>query len=208
MFKIELLHLFSHFCKRTPINNMANFLVVGLGNIGAEYHQTRHNIGFDVLDFIAQENNLSFATDRLAGKTLWRLKGRNVYLIKPSTYMNLSGKALRYWKDKLHVPPENILVIVDDISLDLGKLRLRKNGSSGGHNGLKNIEEVLQTQQYPRLRFGIGNQFSTGKQVDFVLGKWSAEELQQLQEPIARAAEAIQSFVLQGIEPSMNLYNK
>ncbi|MEZ4912524.1 MAG: aminoacyl-tRNA hydrolase [Chitinophagales bacterium] len=187
---------------------MANFLVVGLGNIGAEYHQTRHNIGFDVLDFIAQENNLSFATDRLAGKTLWRLKGRNVYLIKPSTYMNLSGKALRYWKDKLHVPPENILVIVDDISLDLGKLRLRKNGSSGGHNGLKNIEEVLQTQQYPRLRFGIGNQFSTGKQVDFVLGKWSAEELQQLQEPIARAAEAIQSFVLQGIEPSMNLYNK
>lgn len=183
------------------------FLIVGLGNIGAEYHQTRHNIGFDVLDFIANEKSVSFANDRYADVATVSHRGKQLILIKPTTYMNLSGKAVNYWAQKEKIALENIIVITDDLSLPLGKIRIRMKGGAGGHNGLKNIEEVLKTENYNRLRFGIGSEFSKGQQVDFVLGKWLEEEKEAVGKTIKKSAEAILSIPSIGIERTMNLYN-
>ena len=187
---------------------MNKYLIVGLGNPGAEYAHTRHNIGFDVLDAFAAKHAISFHTDRLAEVAVCRLKGRQITCIKPSTYMNLSGKAVKYWKEKEHIENENILVIVDEVALPLDKLRLRIAGSSGGHNGLKSIEEMLQTDAYPRLRFGVGNDYAKGQQVDYVLGKWGAAELPLIQKKTITCVELIETYILQGIGPAMNQFNK
>jgi PTH1 family peptidyl-tRNA hydrolase len=186
---------------------MSKFLIVGLGNIGSEYKNTRHNIGFDVLDFLAKEEGVSFSEGRLADVAQLKIKGKPIVLIKPTTYMNLSGKAVNYWLQQEKINLENLLVIVDELALPLGKLRINPKGSDGGHNGLRNIQETLNTTNYNRLRFGIGNQFSKGKQVDFVLGKWTDEEQKQLQERIKIASDAIKSFAFIGIERTMNSFN-
>jgi PTH1 family peptidyl-tRNA hydrolase len=186
---------------------MSKFLIVGLGNIGSEYKNTRHNIGFDVLDFLAKEDGVSFSEGRLADVAQLKIKGKPIVLIKPTTYMNLSGKAVNYWLQQEKINLENLLVIVDELALPLGKLRINPKGSDGGHNGLRNIQETLNTTNYNRLRFGIGNQFSKGKQVDFVLGKWTDEEQKQLQERIKIASDAIKSFAFIGIERTMNSFN-
>ncbi|MCH8553872.1 MAG: aminoacyl-tRNA hydrolase [Schleiferiaceae bacterium] len=186
---------------------MKKYLIVGLGNIGADYAHTRHNIGFDVLDAFAKASNIFFAPDRYADVATTSLKGRKITLIKPSTYMNLSGKAVRYWAEQLQVPQENILVIVDEIALPFGTLRLKLNGSHGGHNGLKNIQDLLNTTVYPRLRFGIGNDYPKGQQVDYVLGHWSDDQQSELPELLNRAVAAIESFVLAGPQITMNTFN-
>lgn len=183
------------------------FLIVGLGNIGSEYKNTRHNIGFDVLDFMAAEAGATFTTDRLADVVTIRNKGKQFVLVKPSTYMNLSGKAVNYWKQHEKVENNQCLVITDDLSLPLGKIRIRAKGSDGGHNGLKNIAEVLGTQDYPRLRFGIGNDFNKGQQVDFVLGKWRTDEETVLKEMIKKSSDAVFSFGHIGLERTMNIFN-
>jgi len=184
------------------------FLIVGLGNIGAEYDATRHNIGFDVADAFVIKHGGSFNLDRHAFMAECKWKGKTFVVIKPTTYMNLSGKAMKYWMDKEKITAENALVIVDELALPLGTLRLRGSGSAGGHNGLRNIEDVLQTAAYPRLRFGIGNDFPKGRQVDFVLGKWSPSELPVVKETILKSVDVIESFAAQGITRTMNLYNK
>ena len=183
------------------------FLIAGLGNIGAEYHNTRHNIGFDVLDYLAEKEDFTFNSDRLADYAYWKFKGRHLHFIKPTTYMNLSGRSILYWLDKLKLKPEQLLVIVDDLAIPLGKLRIKSKGSDGGHNGLKSINEHLQTQNYPRLRFGIGDNFNRGHQVNFVLGKWEAEEMKLKDELVAKSAEAIKSYVTQGLARTMNQFN-
>lgn len=186
---------------------MRKYLIVGLGNIGAEYHRTRHNIGFDVLDAFAEASNIFFTPDRYADKAETSFKGRKLILIKPTTYMNLSGKAVRYWMDQEKIPIDNVLVIVDEMALPLGALRLKGKGSDGGHNGLKDIQVKLNTPNYPRLRIGIGNDFPRGHQVDFVLGKWTDEEWEALQPKIKKSVEGIKSFALQGLGPTMNQFN-
>jgi peptidyl-tRNA hydrolase, PTH1 family len=183
-------------------------LITGLGNIGEEYQHTRHNIGFDILDAYARASNISFMDKRYASVAETRIKGRTLVLIKPSTYVNLSGKAVNYWLAKENVPLENLLVLVDDLALPLGSIRIRAKGSDGGHNGLLNINEVIGTQDYARLRFGIGSEFSRGGQVDFVLGRWSAEEDKLLTPRIEEALEAIKCFALSGLNVTMNRYNK
>lgn len=183
------------------------YLIVGLGNIGSEYAETRHNIGFKVLDALAGASNLFFTTGRYADVCEMRHKGKTFILVKPSTYMNLSGNAVRYWMQQEKIPLENVLVVTDDLALPYGKLRMRGQGSDGGHNGLKHINEVLQTQNYARLRFGISAEFSKGQQVDYVLGKWSEEELKTLSENIDRAAKCILSFGLIGLARTMNEFN-
>lgn len=185
----------------------SKFLIAGLGNIGAEYEQTRHNIGFDVLDFLAAKNALSFQSDRYASVAQLKHKGKELILIKPSTYMNLSGKAVHYWLQKEKIPLTNLLVITDDIALPTGKLRLRRQGSDGGHNGLKNIQELLQTPNYARLRIGVGNDFPKGKQAEYVLGKWKNEDKEIIKTAIEKAADAVMSFTLIGLEKTMNLVN-
>ena len=184
------------------------FLIVGLGNIGFEYDGTRHNIGFDVADAFVIKHGGSFTLDRHAffAKSKW--KGKDFFVIKPTTYMNLSGKALKYWMEKEKIPIENVLVIVDDLALPIEALRLRPSGSDAGHNGLKNIQLMLGTDKYPRLRFGIGSNFSKGRQVDFVLGKWTDQELPIVKEKILKSIEIIESFAAVGIERTMNIYNK
>ncbi len=184
------------------------FLIVGLGNIGAEYAHTRHNIGFDVVEALAAKHNALFKTDRLAAVAEIKLKGKTLLCIEPSTYMNLSGKAVKYWMDKEKIAVEQVLVIVDELALPLSKIRLRPGGSDAGHNGLKSIQETLQSTTYPRLRFGIGNDYPKGKQVDFVLGKWSEAELPVVKKKIEATIEVIESFVLTGIERTMNQANK
>lgn len=184
------------------------FLIVGLGNIGYEYDGTRHNMGFSVLDTWAQASNTVFTTVRYGDMAEIRFKGRTFILLKPSTYMNLSGKAVAYWMDKKSVPVENLLVIADDMALPLGSMRMRKKGSSGGHNGLANISELIGTESYPRLRIGIGSYVGYGSQVDFVLGKWTKEEEKLLPEIRERAVEAVKSFGLAGIERTMNEFNR
>ena len=184
------------------------FLIVGLGNIGSEYCHTRHNIGFDVLDALAQKHDATFSTQKHADACEISLKGKKLIGIKPNTYMNLSGKAVRYWMNEHKIDIKNCLVIVDDLAIPFGKLRLRANGSDAGHNGLKNIQELLQTKEYPRLRFGIGSNFPKGRQIDFVLGKWSKEEQSELIELIPKAVDAIESFVLAGLGPTMTAFNK
>lgn len=184
------------------------YLIAGLGNIGSEYSNTRHNIGFMVLDALAKASNISFNDARYGSVAEVKHKGRTFILLKPSTYMNLSGKSVSYWLQKEKIPLENLLVIVDDIALPLCTLRLRAAGSDGGHNGLKSIDEVLGTKDYARLRFGIGGDFPKGYQVDYVLGEWTAEETKQLPESMKAASDIIFSFGTIGIERTMNFFNK
>ena len=186
---------------------MSKFLIAGLGNIGDEYAGTRHNIGFDVVDHLAKDAGVKFTSGRLADVAEMKYKGKTLILVKPTTYMNLSGKAINYWLQAEKIPVENLMVIVDELALPLGKLRLGPKGSDGGHNGLKNIQEILNTSTYPRLRFGIGNEFGKGYQVNYVLGKWNDEEQKILPERIKLAADAIKAFAFAGLQRSMNDYN-
>ncbi|MFS4417995.1 aminoacyl-tRNA hydrolase [Maribacter sp. 2307ULW6-5] len=186
---------------------MKKFLIVGLGNIGEEYAQTRHNIGFKVLDALAGAQDFSFQTLRLGDVGSFKVKGRSVLCLKPSTYMNLSGKALKYWMEKEKIPLEHVLVITDDINLPYGTIRIKAKGSDGGHNGLKDIQRVLGGTKYNRFRFGIGANFGQGGQVDHVLGKWNGEELAQMEERLSKCTEVVTSFVLQGLARTMNQYN-
>lgn len=183
------------------------YLIVGLGNIGAEYADTRHNIGFMILDALAQASNISFTTDRYGDVAHMRLKNKQLVLLKPSTYMNLSGNAVRYWQQKENIALENILVVVDDIALPFGAIRIKTRGSDAGHNGLKNIAQMLGTQNYARLRFGIGNDFPRGCQIDYVLGKFSSEQMQKMPELLKLSDEAIREFVLAGAQRAMCKYN-
>ncbi len=183
------------------------YLVVGLGNPGVKYENTRHNIGFLILDALASASNSVFSPDRYADTCTVKSKGRQFVLIKPNTFMNLSGKAVRYWLDKEKISIENLIIVTDDLALPFGKIRIRKKGSDGGHNGLKSINELLQTQQYNRLRFGIGSEFSKGKQVDYVLGEWTAEERKTLQERIDLSSNAIVAIGLAGVNRAMGDFN-
>lgn len=183
------------------------YLIAGLGNIGAEYDYTRHNIGFEILDVLAGASNIFFQDLRYGMIAEYKFKGRTYILLKPSTYMNLSGKAVNYWLQKEKITIENLLVIVDDLALPLGKMRLRAKGSPGGHNGLKNISETLGTDDYARLRFGIGDDFHKGKQVDFVLSRWNKDEAVLLNERIPVALEIIRSFGTIGVQQTMNFFN-
>ena len=183
------------------------YLIAGLGNIGPKYELTRHNIGFLILDQLADKFNADFVTSRLADKTEFKHKGRTLHLIKPNTYMNLSGKAVSYWLNELKVPTENLLVIMDDVALPFGKMRMRNKGSSAGHNGLKNIELMLNSQEYPRLRFGIGDDFHKGQQADYVLSNFTKEEFEALPALIQKAVDMILSFCTIGVEKTMSLYN-
>ena len=184
------------------------YLIAGLGNIGAEYADTRHNIGFTVLDAFAGASNALFSVERYGAISEVRFKGRTFLLLKPSTYMNLSGKAVSYWLQREKIGMENLLVILDDIALPFGTLRLRVKGSDGGHNGLKSIDASLGSQQYARLRFGIGGDFPQGMQVEFVLARWDSAEKRALAEPVATACEIIRSFGTIGVERTMNTFNK
>jgi len=186
---------------------MKKFLIVGLGNIGPKYHNTRHNIGFTILDHLAQQNDLIWETKKLGDVTLHKKKGRSFLLLKPSTFMNLSGKAVRYWLDQEKIPVEHLLVVTDDLNLPFGTLRLKTKGSDGGHNGLKDIQQTLQTTQYARFRFGISDAFSKGRQVDYVLGTWTDEERDALSERLPVASELIESFGLAGANRTMNAFN-
>lgn len=183
------------------------YLIVGLGNIGDEYYGTRHNIGFEIADELVRQGETKFVLDRLAYVARVKHKGRNLILIKPTTFMNLSGKALQYWMQAEKVSIDNIMVIVDDLALPFGSIRLRGNGSDAGHNGLKSIQETLGNNNYPRLRFGIGNSYPKGRQVDYVLGVFTKEEREQLPERIKMATDAIKSFAAIGLQQSMNLFN-
>ena len=184
------------------------YLIVGLGNIGSKYAETRHNIGFKVLDAFASASNTTFKTDRYGDIAEVRCKGRTFLLLKPSTYMNLSGNAVRYWLQKEKIELSNTLIVVDDLALPLGTLRLRGKGSDGGHNGLKSIDACVGSNNYPRLRCGIGHAFQQGQQVDYVLGEWLPEERETLNAVIEEAVEVVRSFALQGIERTMNQFNK
>lgn len=183
------------------------YLIVGLGNIGPEYELTRHNIGFLILDRMADEAGAKFSQDRLCFRAEVKHKGRTLVLIKPTTYMNLSGRAVHYWMQQEKVPIENMLVLTDDISLPFGKIRLKGKGSAGGHNGLKNIEATLGTQEYPRLRFGVGDNFHKGGQVDYVLSPFTKQEFDELVQHMDRSIEAIHSFCSIGLERTMNHFN-
>ena len=185
-----------------------SFLIAGLGNIGPEYENTRHNIGFKILDNLANTQGAPFKLERLAFFAEYKSKGKPIYLIKPTTYMNLSGKAVRYWMTELKIQPQNLLVVSDDLALPFGSIRIRLKGSAGGHNGLKDIEATLGNANYPRLRFGVGDEFSKGSQVNYVLGQWKPEEQKLLSEKIKIATEAINSFMFEGIERAMTKYNK
>ncbi|HTS44356.1 MAG TPA: aminoacyl-tRNA hydrolase [Puia sp.] len=187
---------------------MSVFLIAGLGNIGPEYDGTRHNIGFDVVDALVQKHNTHFVNRRLAAVAEIKWRNATLICIKPSTYVNLSGKAVKYWMDKKKISIGNILVIVDEIALPLNKLRLRPGGSDGGHNGLASIQEALNTDEYPRLRFGVGNEFPRGRQVDYVLGKWQESELPLVKLKIGKSVELIENLVTRGMEWTMNQYNK
>ena len=187
---------------------MNKYLIVGLGNVGGEYAATRHNIGFDVADAFAVKQQAFFVQDRLASVAKMKLKGKPVVCIKPSTYMNLSGKAVKYWMDKEAISLENILVLVDEVALPLNKIRLRPGGSAAGHNGLISVQESLETDQYPRLRFGIGNNYPRGMQVEYVLGKWTTPELPLVKLKISKSVDAVETFILAGLETAMNQFNK
>ncbi|MCH9659586.1 MAG: aminoacyl-tRNA hydrolase [Bacteroidetes bacterium] len=186
---------------------MKKYLIVGLGNIGPKYEHTRHNIGFKIVDFLAAQNDLSWETVKLGDITTHKKKGRTFLLLKPSTFMNLSGKAIKYWLDKENIPLENLLVITDDLNLPFGSLRVKTKGSDGGHNGLKDTQHTLHTTKYNRFRFGISDQFAKGRQVDYVLGEWNTEELEQLPERLETAIKIIESFGLAGINITMNTFN-
>ncbi|TDE18447.1 aminoacyl-tRNA hydrolase [Dyadobacter psychrotolerans] len=184
------------------------YLIAGLGNIGPEYAFTRHNAGFMVLDRLAAEHGFSFSFEKLAFVAEWKYKGRQFYFIKPTTFMNLSGKAIRYYMDQYKISPENLLVVVDELQLEFGTLRLKPKGSHGGHNGLKHIEEILGNSDYARLRFGIGNNFPRGRQIDYVLKPFSKEEMIELPIFLDRAGEMVVSFCTLGVQSTMNNYNQ
>ena len=183
------------------------FLVVGLGNIGSEYANTRHNIGFMILDAWAQASNIIFESARYGDVAVAKYKGHEFYLLKPSTYMNLSGNAVRYWLQKLDIPMENLMVICDDLNLPFGSIRMRKSGSDGGHNGLKNIQELIETQNYGRIRLGIGNDFALGHQVDFVLGKFSDEQVAHISEMSKKIVSGLSVWAFMGIDRAMSTIN-
>lgn len=195
------------FHQKESTDPMKKFLIVGLGNIGAEYVNTRHNIGFKVVDFFARKENIAFQTAKLGDIAEFKTKGRTLLLLKPNTYMNLSGKAVKYWMDKENIAKENILVITDDLNLSYGTIRIKTKGSDGGHNGLKNIQLILNSTEYPRFRFGISDEFKKGRQVDYVLGDWNDDEKTKLPERLALASEIITSFALAGLNETMNIYN-
>ncbi len=184
------------------------YLIVGLGNIGSEYEDTRHNVGFNVLDELAKQEELKFENLRYGAVANYKFKGKNLVLLKPSTYMNLSGKSIRYWMQQEKIQPENLLVIVDDIALPFGAIRMREKGSDAGHNGLKNIQEILGNNNYCRIRFGIGDNYSKGKQIDFVLGKWSDGEYAELPLLIDHSIKMIKGFVTIGAARTMSQLNK
>lgn len=184
------------------------YLIIGLGNIGEEYKDTRHNIGFTVLDAIAMASNSSFTDKRYGGICEIKYKGRDLILLKPSTFMNLSGNAVRYWMTKENIPLENLLIIVDDLALPLGSIRMRSKGSDGGHNGLAHINNILGTNEYARIRIGIGNNFNKGAQINFVLGKWEGKEKKFMEERISIVVDMIKSFAFAGTELTMTAFNK
>lgn len=186
---------------------MKKYLVAGLGNIGEEYAGTRHNVGFQILNMLAEEKEFRFSPARLGDIGTFKIKGRSVLCLKPSTYMNRSGKAIRYWLDMEKIPLENLLIIADDINLPFGTIRLKTKGSDGGHNGLRDIQEVLQTTNYHRFRFGVGSEFTRGNQVNYVLGKWNEEEMDAMGERLKRSVELVYSFVLSGARQTMNEFN-
>ena len=186
---------------------MKKFLIVGLGNIGPAYANTRHNIGFKIVDELAEEHKTTFETEKLGDLATFKLKGKTFILLKPSTFMNLSGKSVKYWMDKENIAVENILVVTDDVNIDFGTIRLKAKGSAGGHNGLKDIQEKLNTQQYARFRFGVGANYSKGRQVDFVLGEWNKQETSELIERLPTSAKIITSFGTAGLSNTMNTFN-
>ena len=186
---------------------MKKYLIVGLGNIGKEYHNTRHNIGFKILDYLAKVESLTFETQKLGALTTYKFKGRTFILLKPSTFMNLSGKSVLYWLTKERIPIENLLIVTDDLNLPFGSIRLKTKGSDGGHNGLKDIQEKLNTIKYNRFRFGISDEFSKGRQVDYVLSEWTNEEEEKLSERLDVSIKLIKSFGTAGINNTMNTFN-
>ena len=186
---------------------MKKFLIVGLGNIGSKYENTRHNIGFKILDEVVVEHKTTFETGKLGDIATFRFKGKKFVLLKPSTFMNLSGKAVTYWMQKVKIPLENVLIVTDDVNIDFGTIRVKAEGSAGGHNGLKNIQEKLDTQQYARFRFGVGGNYPKGRQIDFVLGEWNREETSQLIERLPTATKVITSFGTDGLANTMNAFN-
>jgi PTH1 family peptidyl-tRNA hydrolase len=202
-----LKNLFSQRTKKEEQADPMKYLIAGLGNMGAEYDHTRHNAGFEVVDYLAREFDVEFNLETLGDLAEFRHKGRTFVLLKPSTYMNRSGKAVRYWLQKLKIPKDRLLVVIDDINLPFGKLRLRGKGSPGGHKGLKDIDQMTGGNNYARLRIGIGDEFSQGRQVDYVLGKWSDEEKKALPDILKRAAETVKSFATIGLQHTMSRYN-
>lgn len=197
------------FKKDKPEENitMKKFLIVGLGNIGSEYTNTRHNIGFKILDYIANQEGISFQTVKLGEVAELKIKGRTLLLLKPNTYMNLSGKAVKYWLEKENIDKEKMLVITDDLNLAFGTIRIKTKGSDGGHNGLKNIQLLLNSTEYPRFRFGISDAFKKGQQVDYVLGEWDAVEKEKLNERLEISSKIVKSFALAGLNNTMNEFN-
>lgn len=192
---------------KAVVIDMKKFLIVGLGNIGAEYVNTRHNIGFKVVDFLAKKHSAAFETAKLGAVAEVKIKGRTLILLKPNTYMNLSGKAVSYWMEKEKIAKENILIITDDLNLPFGTIRIKPKGSDGGHNGLKSIQQLLNTSEYPRFRFGISDDFKKGRQVDYVLGEWDEDENAKLPERFEMSTNAIESFVLAGLGNTMTGFN-
>jgi len=188
-------------------DTMKKFLIVGLGNIGEKYDDTRHNIGFKIVDAFVKENEERFSTKKLGDIAKFKVKGKTVIVLKPNTYMNLSGKAVKYWMQQENIQVENLLVITDDLNIDFGKVRIKGKGSSGGHNGLKDIQAMFNTGAYPRFRFGVGSQYRKGRQVDFVLGKWSKEEESAMIERIPFCVNAVTSFITAGLSNTMNEFN-
>jgi len=188
-------------------NNMKKFLIVGLGNIGEQYSNTRHNVGFTILDHFALKEDIAFETLKLGDRAIFKFKGRTFILLKPSTFMNLSGKAVKYWLDKEKIPLGNLLIITDDLNLPFGSIRLKNKGSDGGHNGLKDVQDKLNTTKYNRFRFGISDNYGQGRQTDYVLGKWSEDDLQKLPERIDKSVALIKSFGLAGMNKTMNAFN-
>lgn len=188
-------------------NPMKKFLIVGLGNIGEKYTNTRHNIGFKIVDAFVKEHEGSFETEKLGDVAKLKIKGKTVIVLKPSTYMNLSGKAVKYWMQKENIQVENLLIITDDLNIDFGKIRIKGKGSSGGHNGLKDIQDKFNTGAYPRFRFGVGAEYSKGRQVDYVLGEWNADEESAMIERIPFSVKAVTSFITGGLANTMNEFN-
>ena len=193
--------------EKPTVDFMKKYLIVGLGNVGEKYNHTRHNIGFEILDDLALKEDAIFETKKLGSTAKFRFKGRTFTLLKPSTFMNLSGKAVKYWLTKEKIPMENLLIICDDLNLPFGTIRVKAKGSDGGHNGLKDINAILQIQKYARFRFGVGSEFSKGRQSDFVLGKWHDDEAKTLTERLDIACKLIKSFGTAGLNNTMNTFN-